>query len=181
MTAHVIKRFNSAGLATNHDDAFAGDVAEEIIAGMRDVIRASRTDPVFEKENVELAAKKVRVRVVARRQCFPGNSAQNRLLWVWDQVGFDHKLNRMTIPAGALRGIIEQRKTRFARNLSREADTSGGPGGVPTANDRFSCRTTRVGGCAGSGRCGSSTPGWYPSARLVVARRAWRRRMRHGD
>ncbi len=75
MAANVIESLHRAGVATNDDDTFARDVAKKIIAGVRDVVRPSGADPIFEKEALNLAAKEAGVCVIASRQCF-GNRAQ---------------------------------------------------------------------------------------------------------
>ena len=79
MPADVIKSFDRSGFAPDDDDAFAGDLSKKVVAGFRDVVRASRADPTFEEERIELAAKELRVCVVASRQCF-GKGAQGCLL-----------------------------------------------------------------------------------------------------
>ena len=56
VTADVIESFHATCITANHNDAFACDVAQEIVAGVGNVIGASGADPTFKKETFDLAA-----------------------------------------------------------------------------------------------------------------------------
>lgn len=67
MAADVIERLYGSGTVANDDEAFARDLAQEIISSVWNGVCASRAYPIFEKEGVNLPAKMRRIRVVTRR------------------------------------------------------------------------------------------------------------------
>ena len=68
VTADVVKSFDRAGIAANHDNTFARDLAQEVIAATGYAIGAPRTDPTSEKEVVHLLTEERAVCVIARRK-----------------------------------------------------------------------------------------------------------------
>src|SRR5580704_6275132 len=79
VTADVVKGFDQAGIAADHDNTLAGDLAQEVIARIGNAIGASCADPTLKKEVLQLVAKERGVCIVARRQCFR-DGAQRCLL-----------------------------------------------------------------------------------------------------
>ena len=56
MTADVIESFHATCVTANHNNAFARDLAQEIVAGVGNIAGASGADPTFKKETFDLAA-----------------------------------------------------------------------------------------------------------------------------
>jgi len=67
MTADVIESFYRTGVAAHDDQAFAGDLPQEVIPRLWNDVRAPRTDPIFKKESVDLPAKKLQIGVIIGR------------------------------------------------------------------------------------------------------------------
>src|ERR1700680_3666629 len=77
MPAHVIECADRAGCVAHHNEAFTGDLAEEIVAWVRDRIGSTGADPALAEELFHLLAMELGVSVVARRKSF---EAVNRFL-----------------------------------------------------------------------------------------------------
>src|ERR1700722_17973658 len=92
VAADIIKSLNAAGIVSHYDDAFAGDLAEKVIAGVGNGIRAARADPIFEKELFHLVTEERVVGVVARRQCF-GDGVHTNLASEYCNIGSNRFLD----------------------------------------------------------------------------------------
>src|SRR5262252_10012981 len=68
MAAHVEERVDVSRSVANDDDALVADRTGEVVAGVRDLIGASRANPAIEVEAFELAAVEVRVGIESARQ-----------------------------------------------------------------------------------------------------------------
>src|SRR5215470_20235166 len=68
MAAHVEQRADLSGCVARDDHALGGDPADEVVAGLGNLIGASRADPPREIEALELRAIEIRIRVEPARQ-----------------------------------------------------------------------------------------------------------------
>src|ERR1700749_4712058 len=62
MPADVVKGAYRAGIGADYDDAFAGDLPQEIIAWVGDVVGAARADPAIKKEVIQLPTEQSEIR-----------------------------------------------------------------------------------------------------------------------
>src|SRR5262245_1627319 len=68
VAADVEQRMNVARLAAHDDDAFVGNAAREVIAGIRNLIGAARANPPVHIKALELATVEIGVRKKMSRQ-----------------------------------------------------------------------------------------------------------------
>src|SRR5258708_6758275 len=81
MPADIVKSANAALLVTHDDHAGIGDVANKIVAGAGNLVRAAGAEPHIEMDCLHLALKPIGVGVVALRQrgCFRKSDFRTRI------------------------------------------------------------------------------------------------------
>src|SRR5260370_36821361 len=68
MPAHIVERVDRVRRAARDDDAFARDMAQKVIARIRNRLRAPGADPACPVEALHLLPENIAARIVARGQ-----------------------------------------------------------------------------------------------------------------